>query len=172
MRERFYSSAPNGQTWKRKRGKSHTSSFSYFRGPRRTGIGLGRSVCWVVLSLSFLASPRFCSDLDSKMVAAKVLCMILLLSSAWHAVVAQPTDIEPILPPIPDPPYPHSVRFCGIADNASFSLNASTLDQCDWKKYGMVRKPTFNQGIFERSRKEPETSLGDGITLSYKTNTI
>lgn len=80
------------------------------------------------------------------MVSTKSWCTFLLLISVCIAIEAQPTDIEPILPPIPDPPYPHSVRFCGIADDASFSLNASTLNQCDWKRYGKVRKPTKHFG--------------------------
>lgn len=64
---------------------------------------------------------------------------LLALLALYQSVGAQPTSLEPVLPPIPDPPYPHKVRFCGIADGAVLSLNSSITGQCDWKRYTMVR---------------------------------
>jgi hypothetical protein len=69
------------------------------------------------------------------MVPSKAFVLALALLSAFGAVLAQPTSLEPVLPPIPDPPYPHKVRFCGIADGATFSLNSTALDNCDWPRY-------------------------------------
>jgi len=73
------------------------------------------------------------------MTPLKALAVGILLCCLLYAAESQPTAFEPVLPPIPDPPYPHKVRFCGIADNATFSLNSTTLNQCNWKRYIQVR---------------------------------
>lgn len=82
------------------------------------------------------------------MIAGRVLCAFLVLVSLLQVVVSQPRDYEPHLPPIPNPPYPHKVRFCGIADNETLTLNETTLAKCDWKRYTKVRIDQFkDQGV-------------------------
>jgi hypothetical protein len=70
----------------------------------------------------------------------RILAFAAALCCLWAACFGQPSSIEPILPPIPDPPYEHTVRFCGIANNENFNLNSTDVSsKCDWKRYAIVR---------------------------------
>lgn len=70
----------------------------------------------------------------------KAFLLTAALCCVWAGAFGQPSSIEPILPPIPNPPYEHTVRFCGIANNETFNLNSSSItDKCDWKRYANVR---------------------------------
>lgn len=85
------------------------------------------------------------------MVAKKSLWSALLALVVVIVVVGvvegQPIMFEPNLPPISDPPYPHDVRFCGIANGVSFNLSNGIGSQCDWPKYAKVRKRRKRFGL-------------------------
>ena len=64
---------------------------------------------------------------------------LVVVVVAVGVVEGQPIMFEPVLPPISDPPYPHDVRFCGIANGVSFNMSNGIGTQCDWPRYIKVR---------------------------------